>query len=375
MNINIPVSVGELVDKITILEIKQSKIKNDIQLKNIRNELEKLTNIYDTIELNLEPKKIELKEINEQLWDIENSKRLKEKLKLFDDEFITLARNVYLFNDKRAEIKKDINIISKSQIIEEKYHNKKAIFLGHLGLGDNILCNGLVRTIAMTYDEVFVICKCINAKNLEIMYSDNYKIKILSVNDDTEASWVFKNTTIEYDRFASGCHANKNIYDFPYSFYDDLKIDRSNFWNMFYIPQIDFSKELFNTVKDIPYIFIHNKYSSGYVNIECITKFLDSPDTLYINPCINMYNKDHKYYQIANNLLDKPLAYYTDIIINALKIFMVDSSFFCMAINLDIKTSECYFTPKNNNNLDKCFLTLYDTYYPSNRKIFKRIIF
>ena len=291
-------------------------------------ELEKLTNIYDTIELNLEQKKTELKEINKQLWDIENSKRLKEKIKLFDDEFITLARNVYLFNDKRAEIKKDINIISKSQIIEEKKHNKKAIFLGHLGLGDNILCNGLVRTIAITYDEVFVICKYFNAKNFEIMYSDNYKIKILPVNDDTEASSVFNNTPIEYYRFSCGFQANKNTYDFPYSFYDDCKIDRSNFWNMFYIPQIDFSKELFNTVKDIPYIFIHNKCASGYVvNIECITKFLDSPDTLYINPCINMYNKDHKYYQIANNLLDKPLVYYTDIIINALKIFMVDSLF------------------------------------------------
>lgn len=374
MNINIPVSVGELVDKITILEIKQSKIKNDIQLKNVRNELEKLTNIYNKIELNLETKKTELKKINEQLWDIENSKRVKEKLKLFDDEFITLARNVYLFNDKRAEIKKDINIITKSQIIEEKCHNKKAIFLGHLGLGDNILCNGLVRTIAMAYDEVVVVCKYINVKNVEIMYSDNDRIKTLCVNDATEADLIFKNTTIEYDRFASGCPANKNVYDFPYSFYDDVKIDRRNFWNMFYIPQLDFSKELFNTIKDIPYIFIHNKYSSGYADIEYIKKFLNSNDTLYINPCINMYNKGDKYYEIANSLLDKPLAYYTDVIINALKIFMVDSSFFCMAINLDIKTSECYFTPKNNNHLDQMFLTLYET-HPCNRKIFKRIVF
>ena len=124
-NIYIPVSIGELLDKITILEIKKEKIKVSKKIININNELELLKNISLTINLNsLHDTLKELKHINSELWDIEEAKRKKEKLKLFDLEFIELARSVYIKNDKRAEIKKTINLITKSLIIEEKSYNE-----------------------------------------------------------------------------------------------------------------------------------------------------------------------------------------------------------------------------------------------------------
>jgi len=123
-NIKIPVSIGELFDKITILEIKKDKIKDKSKLANIKNELIVLNLIALKVDSSLiEPHIKDLKSINAELWDIEESKRNKEKLKLFDSEFIQLARNVYIKNDKRAEIKKLINLATNSYIVEEKSYD------------------------------------------------------------------------------------------------------------------------------------------------------------------------------------------------------------------------------------------------------------
>lgn len=125
MSINIPVSIGELFDKYSILEIKHMKIKNHIKLTHIKKELDFLKQYIQKYNLDI---KIyyELKNINLELWEIEDQLRNKEKLQIFDDTFIQLARNVYFTNDKRAEIKKNINIIFKSEIVEIKdYVNYK----------------------------------------------------------------------------------------------------------------------------------------------------------------------------------------------------------------------------------------------------------
>ena len=120
-NVIIPVSVGELIDKITILEIKQEKIQDTNKLANITNELLLLKSIsHNVVQNKIEPLIVELKEINFLLWSIEEKKRFKEKKESFDQEFIELARSVYMYNDKRAEIKRQINLITNSDIIEEK---------------------------------------------------------------------------------------------------------------------------------------------------------------------------------------------------------------------------------------------------------------
>ena len=125
--IKVVLSVGELIDKITILQLKMKFIKNKEQLKNIRNELGTLKPLLK--ENNLETPKInelfaELYEINLKLWKIEDKIREKERQSDFKDEFISLARSVYFTNDKRAEIKKKINLISGSELIEEKSYEK-----------------------------------------------------------------------------------------------------------------------------------------------------------------------------------------------------------------------------------------------------------
>ena len=125
MLINVPVSIGELFDKISILDIKTKKIKNKDDLKLIKYELSKLKKIAKSKGLTntkIKRKYLLLKSINEKLWNIENRKRRCERLKKFDKNFIDLARKVYIFNDKRAQIKKDINYLSGSSIVEIKLH-------------------------------------------------------------------------------------------------------------------------------------------------------------------------------------------------------------------------------------------------------------
>lgn len=122
--INVPISVGELIDKITILEIKKDKLKN-LKLKNILKELSFLRAVLEKNSI-LIPDEIyfQLKSINLKLWDIEDKIRIKEKNKEFDNEFIELARSVYLNNDRRSETKKELNIMFNSEIIEEKSYEK-----------------------------------------------------------------------------------------------------------------------------------------------------------------------------------------------------------------------------------------------------------
>ena len=127
MFIKIPVSVGELADKITILEIKKIKITDKKKLENVKNELKYLIVILKkNVMFNNAVKKeiLSLKKINLKLWDIEDSKRKCEKNKEFGPYFIKLARSVYILNDKRAEIKFRINSLSGSNIVEVKSYDE-----------------------------------------------------------------------------------------------------------------------------------------------------------------------------------------------------------------------------------------------------------
>ena len=123
-NINVPISVGELIDKMSILEIKKDKLKN-LKLKNILKELSFLRAVLEKNSIFI-PDAIyfQLKSTNLKLWDIEDKIRIKEKNKEFDNEFIELARSVYLNNDRRSETKKELNIMFNSEIIEEKSYEK-----------------------------------------------------------------------------------------------------------------------------------------------------------------------------------------------------------------------------------------------------------
>ena len=124
ITINAPISTGELIDKITILEIKKNKLQ-DLKLKNVLKELSLLRELIKKNKIDItEDLFSQLKEINLSLWEIEDQIRIKEKNKEFDSTFIELARSVYFKNDKRAEIKKTINQLSNSEITEEKFYSE-----------------------------------------------------------------------------------------------------------------------------------------------------------------------------------------------------------------------------------------------------------
>ena len=125
-NPKVSVSVGEVFDKITILQIKKDKIKARNKLININKELNEIETVVEEHKNNKDILSFikTLKNINLKLWEIEDKIRVKESLKEFDEDFIQLARSVYIVNDKRAEIKKEINLKTNSNLIEEKSYKK-----------------------------------------------------------------------------------------------------------------------------------------------------------------------------------------------------------------------------------------------------------
>lgn len=127
MNVNVEISIGEFFDKITILEIKKERISNADKLVNINKELDGLNNLLTQLSFSRDDvaqEVSELRKINEALWEIEDDIREKESQKAFDDRFIELARAVYITNDKRSDIKRDINLKLGSDFVEEKSYEE-----------------------------------------------------------------------------------------------------------------------------------------------------------------------------------------------------------------------------------------------------------
>lgn len=123
----VEVSTGELVDKLSILEIKLLNIKDEGKIKNVYKELETLNpyfqDLLDIYGIKMKNLYTRISNINKALWDIEDAIRDKEKAEEFDEEFVELARSVYITNDQRAAVKKEINLLTKSKLVEEKSYS------------------------------------------------------------------------------------------------------------------------------------------------------------------------------------------------------------------------------------------------------------
>jgi len=125
--ISVPVSFGEVIDKITILEIKSERIADADKVRNVRHELLVLEEAWQRQmqdKADISDARARLKSVNEELWEIEDKIRVCESRKSFDDEFVGLARAVYVTNDRRADIKKEINLMLGSEFVEEKSYEK-----------------------------------------------------------------------------------------------------------------------------------------------------------------------------------------------------------------------------------------------------------
>ena len=121
--IKVPVSYGELIDKITILEIKSARMADPAKLANVRNELELLNGTWQRVPVaatDISDLWAQLRTVNERLWVVEDDLRILEKAQRFDPGFVRLARSVYFENDERARIKREINLRLGSTLVEEK---------------------------------------------------------------------------------------------------------------------------------------------------------------------------------------------------------------------------------------------------------------
>ena len=124
--IEVEVSAGEFIDKLTILRIKQERISDPQKAANIRREHDLLQDRFDQVMERtpaLDALVIRMEEVNRVLWDIEDAIREKERVKTFDEEFIGIARSVYIQNDRRAAIKREINALLGSSLVEEKSYS------------------------------------------------------------------------------------------------------------------------------------------------------------------------------------------------------------------------------------------------------------
>jgi hypothetical protein len=127
--LNIQISPGEFLDKLTILEIKRERMADPAKLVHVRRELELLYTVWASSRLatsDVLTLVAEIKKINETLWDVEDRMRGKEQMEMFDQEFVALARSVYQANDRRSAIKRTLNVLLNSELMEEKSYGQRA---------------------------------------------------------------------------------------------------------------------------------------------------------------------------------------------------------------------------------------------------------
>lgn len=367
MNVVLPVSIGEALDKLTILEIKLENIK-DNRKEQVEKEYNILFNFLKSYIKNVDYNYNVLKKINNEIWISMDKIRI---LEVGSIDWINECNKTLKDNDRRFRVKKKINNLCNSELKEQKgYKPRKAFVLSHLGLGDNITSIGAVRFLSTQYDEVYVVCKNRNKKNIEMFYSDDPDIKIISVENDNCISprlgfnmHKFMKLTEGMELYLCGAHLyTKKHSDFkniPYNFYKDFNLNYDTFWKYFHINVPNKSKELYTTVKDYKILFIHNTSSSGIVfDIDKIINILniDKNEYLIINPNKNEYEIHDNKYSIANNFVNEPLGHYVDTIINSKYIILSDSSIFCLSLQLPIKTDNCYYVSRGNHNYDYLYL-------------------
>jgi len=357
--INLNISIGEAIDKLTILEIKKEQI-NDERLNNILNEYNYLypllQNIVDKYLFfyNI------LKKINEDIWKFQDKIRL---INHNDKNYAIFCENIILLNDSRYLVKQKINKLVKSTFMEEKnYIKRNCYIISHLGLGDNITMIGAVRLLSIIYDTVNVFVKDKYIKNVSNFYMDDLSIKLISVDTTINEllfinQFINKNINKNDDFLVSGIiHKQyfKSIIKHPFlkyineqfnnditnynttfyptinnlvkQFYDNIEIPFKYYSEYFYIPETENSINLYNQIKHLKIIFTHTEASNTKINFN-FNEFINNDEYIIISANKNEYNIGHKYYDIAEKYINIPIIDYISLILNANKIMIIDSCF------------------------------------------------
>jgi hypothetical protein len=358
--ITLPVSLGEAIDKLTILDIKMKKI-SDARRGDVKNE-------YDILYGNLK-KYVEeyayyyktLYNINLSLWELQDKFHGKQ---VSDEEGGKICKVILLENDRRYRVKAKINNAAKSVLREQKgYDLKKVVLYGHLGLGDMYWMNGAVRYLATEYDEVLVVCKNKYRQNAEAMYADDPSIKLHLIEDDSDLyPWQLKQHMFSsqgYKVLGCGWFSGKEkpaVYNLPQSFYDDIGIPHQVRTSYFYLPRTQEARELAENIKAAgrPYILIHEESSVQTLQVtEYVKMTTNIPNVLLLDFNKNPYDRQVNLveWELAEKVVGKPLVDYTYLIEGADQLHMIESSIYCLASHLDLSkvTKKVCYEPWGGN--------------------------
>jgi len=360
--VTLAVSIGEALDKLTILDIKLEKIQYEDRRADVKKEYDM---IYESLEkyVTLFPYHYRiLRDINLTLWNIQDLFHGKDTTKEQGAEY---CRQILLENDRRFRMKAKINGLINSTYKEQKgYTPKKAVVYGHLGLGDMFWLNGAVRYLVTCYDEVVVVCKERNSKNASAMYADDPAIKLLVIRDDGDLHpWSLRREYFKESGYAvydSGFFAAKQtedptlawpsetcggrIQDLPNSFYDDMEIPRSYRQLYFYVPRTKAAVDLAALYEGTPYLVLHQE--SSVQTLDIARQLREQGETrLLLDLNKNLYEPTQSEWALAQHVVGKPLLEYAALFGQAEELHMIESSLYCMASHLDlsaVKRKVCY---------------------------------
>jgi len=330
----VPCSIGEVFDKLTILELKMEFIKDAKRRADVELEYQSLKNIVADQIGSVQFHYDKLLEVNRIMWVIQDELH---SPTIFADPMreYNLMKEINDVNERRFRIKRTLNTTTGSILKEQKgYAGKRVFICGHQGLGDHFFMNGAVRYMASCYDEVRLVVKRQNLKNLQALYADEPSVTFHEIENDSDISPAFggKEDVLMaavkgFDRvFMLGYHGRGNVANFPYCFYKDMELKEEilKSWSHIYSSVAD-------TV-DEPYLFVHAKASDARAPIQ-----VDTERILVICPSENLYPEGHKWWAAAERWVGRPILEYCNLMAKAEKCLLVDSSFFCMSLCLGLQ--------------------------------------
>ena len=337
-DIVLPVSLGEALDKLTILDIKLQKIQDE-RRHDVYKEFEALSNILGQYVAAYPYHYRILKEINLLLWEIQDRFHGKDTT---PEQGGQMCREILLENDRRFRVKAKINALANSALREQKgYAKKRAFVYTHLGLGDMYWMNGAVRYLATAYDEVHVVCKARNEVNAAAMYADDPSIKLFVINDDADLHpWPVRRHYFADQGFvvySCGFFApkpDKAIYELPLSFYDDMMIPREIRRSYFHVPRTEAARALAAAFHGIPYVLVHQE--SSVQTLPIVEKLKAAGETRLILDLNRNHYTGTGDGSLAQLVVNKPVLDYTYLLEGAEEVHMIESSIYCLASHLDL---------------------------------------
>lgn len=338
--ITLPMSLGEALDKLSILDIKCRRIKSSADSQREKEILQ--TQLASYLEAFAYHYGL-LVRVNEEIWDMQDEIRA---MSVPDGQKCIDILNK---NDMRFRVKDAVNTLSKSYLREQKgYAPRRALFFGHLGLGDQIGLNGAIRYTALQHDETYVVVKQNNLATVSAMFADTPSIKFISVVDAYRTPGATRNEAIQYEPndfvtvVRSGFFREdpQPMDDLPSCFYRDMGIDPSVRHTYFHVPRTAAAEELYAPLRDMRYVFVQQKASDCFTPL--VTWSID--DVLTLDPNHNTYPEGHRFHALAERFVNRPFLDYLLVLGNADEVHTVDSSFYCLACYIPLKAQvkRCY---------------------------------